>query len=137
MYFFSKKSIKSHFGPKNDNFWTKIAKKAKKLPFFGQKIAKRQKNWKKGIFDKQKVRLSVPSGIWLLEISSKLHFFELFKSIFQKIQYFFIFRLSTYISACFDFKIEFAMKKHVRGLIFRIFGWIKGRFTPRQRLKSS
>ena len=59
------------------------------------------------------------------------------KSIFQKIQYFFIFRLSNYISACFDSKIECALKKHVWGLIFVIFGWIKGRFTPKQYLQSS
>ena len=91
---FSKNSIKSNFGPKNDNFWPKIAKKAKKWQFFGQKMTKRLKDRKKGIFDKQKVRLSVPSGIWLLGISSKWHFFDIFLLILSKNGFFFAFLVS-------------------------------------------
>ena len=42
---------------------------------------------------------------------------------FLKIQYFAIFRLPSYISACFDITIRRALKKHAYCLIFLIFGW--------------
>ena len=48
--FFSKNSIKSHFGPKNDNFWPKNAKKTKKRQLFCQKMAKKAKKWGKRYF---------------------------------------------------------------------------------------
>ena len=56
-------------------------------------------------------------------LGSDPFFIDFRKIDFLEIQYFFIFRLSSYISTCFDKTIKCALKKHVQGLIFIIFGW--------------
>ena len=69
------------------------------------------------------VRIRILHDKCYIKLGSNPFFIDFRKIDFLEIQYFAIFRLPSYISACFDCKIKCALKKHVQGLIFIIFGW--------------
>ena len=69
------------------------------------------------------IRIRILHEKCYIKLGSNRFFIDFRKIDFLEIQYFGIFRLPSYISAYFDDTMQRALKKHVRGLIFIIFGW--------------
>ena len=80
----------------------------------------------------------VQFGVWIrilhekcyIKLGSNPFFIDFRKFDFFKIQYFGIFRLSSYISAYFDGTMQRGLKNYPYCLIFIIFGWNRGPNSP-------